>query len=107
MKGYDTPHVRALANRLARVSEGGMAAPGQNGSYDAGNNTIRVYGGLSDAEHSRVLGHETGHAVEALTGLATHLKLLEATDPNRDGRSSRSCRMFRLLNDHTCGPTSL
>jgi hypothetical protein len=82
-QGYDTPHVRALANRLARVSEGGMAAPGQNGSYDAGNNTIRVYGGLSDAEHSRVLGHETGHAVEALTGLATHLKLLEATDPKQ------------------------
>jgi hypothetical protein len=76
-QGYDTPHVRALANRLSRVSEGGMAAPGQNGSYDAGNNTIRVYGGLSDAEHSRVLGHETGHAVEALTGLSTHLKLLE------------------------------
>jgi hypothetical protein len=87
-QGYDTPHVRALANRLARVSEGGMAAPGQNGSYDAGNNTIRVYGGLSDAEHSRVLGHETGHAVEALTGLATHLKLLEATE-SQTGTANR------------------
>jgi hypothetical protein len=91
--GYDTPHIRALANRLSRVSEGGMAAPGQNGSYDAGNNTIRVYGGLSDAEHSRVLGHETGHAVEALTGLTTHLKLLEAADPSQ-GR-----RIFRELSD--------
>jgi hypothetical protein len=81
MKGLTTPEVRKVASTIARLSEGGMAAPGQNGVYDAGNNTIRVYGGLPDAEHSRILAHETGHAIEALAGVATTLKAMEKNDP--------------------------
>jgi hypothetical protein len=72
-KGLSDPEIRAVAKSIARLVEGGIPAPGQNGVYDAGNNTIRVYGGLSEAEHSRILGHETGHAVEALARVAQQL----------------------------------
>jgi hypothetical protein len=72
-KGLSTPEIRAVAKSIAQLVEGGIPAPGQNGSYTSGSNIVRVYGGLSEAEHSRVLGHETGHAVEALAGAAERL----------------------------------
>lgn len=81
MKGLTTPEVRTVASTIARLVEGGMAAPGQNGVYSEGNNTIHVYGGMEPEHHARVLGHETGHAIEALAGVATTLKTMDKSDP--------------------------
>lgn len=79
MKGLSTPEIRAVAKSIAQVVEGMHL--NTNGLYDRTSNSIRVGQNLSPEEHSRVLGHETGHAIEALANVADILGTTKDKDP--------------------------
>lgn len=80
-RGLVAPEIRAVAKTIARLVEGAKGDLSQNGVYTPHNNTIQVFAGMSPSEHGRVLGHETGHAIEALAGVAKELGVVQKADP--------------------------
>jgi hypothetical protein len=94
-RGLTTPEIRAVAKSIARVVEG-ADAKGNNGLYSEVNNTILVSGKLSPSEHNRVLGHETGHAMEALANV---VGIMNRGDPTGDRSPSAAAKSLDIVKE--------
>lgn len=95
-RGLTTPEIRAVAKSISRLVEGDGSLTGVNGIYSEGNNVIRIGKGLSPSEHDRVLGHETGHAIEALANV---VGILDRGNPSGDRRASPAAKTLDLVKE--------
>jgi hypothetical protein len=89
-KGLSTPEIRAVAKSIARLVEGGIPAPGQNGSYSEHNNTLRVYGGMSPRQST--LAYWATRPGTLSRRWPTSLGIIDRGNPSGDRRASPAAK---------------